>query len=358
MNRTQYIATIFAVSGTLIAAGIWFYFRESYSYKAPEWFYLLLAIPLAGIYHVWSSGRRFPKVQLTALKQFPNEGDVFNELVVQLPFLLRSAALAFTFVALARPQSQTSWQNVTTEGIDIVIALDVSTSMLAQDFKPNRLESSKEVATRFIKGRPNDRIGLVIYEGESFTQCPLTTDHQVLINLFKDIKSGLVQGGTAIGLGLANAVNRLRESEAQSKVVILMTDGENNTGAIAPLTAAEIAKSYGVRVYTIGVGTRGMALSPVAMYPDGRYKYELVDVKIDDELMEEIAKMTGGSYYRATDNDALKQIFTEIDELERSKINVTEHSRRAEKYYWFAAIASVFFLIEFLLKYLFLRTSP
>jgi Ca-activated chloride channel family protein len=358
MSRQQIIAIIFAVLGTLVASAIWLYFRESYSFKSPEWFYLLISIPLAGVYHVWSSSRRFPKVQLPALKQFPINGAQFNEIVVQLPFLLRSAALTFMFIALARPQSQTSWQNVTTEGIDIVIAMDISTSMLAQDFKPNRLESSKEVATRFIKGRPNDRIGLVVYEGESFTQCPLTTDHQVLINLFKDIKSGLVQGGTAIGLGLANAVNRLRESEAKSKVVILMTDGENNAGAIAPITAAEIAQSYGVRVYTIGVGTRGRAMSPVAMYPDGRYKYELVDVKIDDKLMEEIAKMTGGSYYRATDNDALRRIFTEIDELERSKINVTEHSRRAEKYYWFAAIASILFMAEFVLKYLFLRTSP
>ncbi len=358
MSRQQIIGIVIAMMGTLMATGLWLYFRDSYSYHSPEWFYFLLAIPISAVYHVWSSTRRFPKVQLPALNQFPVDGSLLNEIGVQLPFLLRSLALTFMIIALARPQSQSSWQNVTTEGIDIVIAMDISASMLAQDFKPNRLESSKEVATKFIKGRPNDRIGLVVYEGESFTQCPLTSDHQVLTNLFKDIKSGLVQGGTAIGLGLANAVNRLRDSEAISKVVILMTDGENNAGAIAPITAAEIALSYGIRVYTIGVGSRGRALSPVAMYPDGRYKYDMVDVKIDDELMKEIATMTGGSYYRATDGEALRQIFTEIDQLERSKINVTEHSRRAEKYYWFAAMASVLFMAEFLLKYLLLRTVP
>jgi Ca-activated chloride channel family protein len=337
---------------------VWFYFRESYSYADPKWFRALLLVPFMGAYHIWSVSRRYSKVTLPSLGQFPRSGEWLNEALLNIPFLLRSVAFAFMAMALARPQSQTSWQNITTEGIDIVIAMDVSASMLAQDFKPNRLESSKEVATRFIKGRPNDRIGLVVYEGESFTQCPLTTDHLVLINLFKDVKSGLVQGGTAIGMGLATAVNRLRESDARSRVIILMTDGENNAGSIAPLTAAEIAQSHGIRVYTIGVGTIGRALSPVAQYADGRYKYEMVDVKIDEDLMKQIAALTGGSYFRATDGNALRSIFNEIDQMERSKISVTEHSRRAEKYFFFAAVSAVCFLAEFLFKYLLLRTLP
>jgi Ca-activated chloride channel family protein len=251
-----------------------------------------------------------------------------------------------------------SWQNVTTEGIDIVIAMDISASMLAQDFQPNRLERAKEVAISFIKGRPNDRIGLVVYEGESFTQCPLTSDHRVLINLFKDVRTGVVQGGTAIGMGLATAVNRLRESEARSKVVILMTDGDNNAGAIAPITAAEIAQSFGIRVYTIGVGTIGRAKSPVAMYPDGTYKYEMADVKIDEETMKSIAAMTEAEYFRATDGNALSRIFSEIDRLEKTKISVTEHRQKSEEYYWFLVVGAVLLLAEFLFRQLFLQTLP
>jgi Ca-activated chloride channel family protein len=297
-------------------------------------------------------------VQLSALDQFPDKGQLLTEISVQLPFLLRMGALSLLIIAFARPQSQLSWQDVTTEGIDIVISMDISASMLAQDFRPNRLEKSKEVAVEFINSRPNDRIGLVVYEGESFTQCPLTSDHRVLINLFKDVRTGMVQGGTAIGMGLATGVNRLRESEAKSKVIILMTDVENNAGSVDPLTAAEIAKSYGIRVYTIGVGTMGRAKSPIARYPDGTYKYDLVEVKINDEMLTQIAEMTGGSYYRATDGEALERIFSEIDTLEKTKINVTEHRRKKEEYFWLLAIGAGLLLIEFLYKQLYLRTLP
>lgn len=358
MSKPQKRGLIFAVLAVITSAAIWWYFKDTYSYLH-EWAFLLLGfIPLLGLYHVVGISNRFPQIQLSSLSQFPLEGSAFHEILIHVPFYLRTVALTLIIVALARPQSSLSWQNVTTEGIDIVISLDISASMLAQDFKPNRLESAKETAIRFINSRPNDRMGLVVYEGESFTQCPLTTDHNVLINLFKDIRTGMVQSGTAIGMGLATAVNRLRESEAQSKVVILLTDGENNAGSIDPITAAEIAESYGIRVYTIGVGTKGRALSPTAMYPDGRYRYEMVDVRIDEELLQEMAALTGGNYFRATDGQALQDIFRDIDQMEKTKINVTEHSRRAEKFLWFALMGAAVLLLEFIVKYLFLRTLP
>ena len=261
-------------------------------------------------------------------------------------------------IALARPQSNLSWQNVSTEGIDIVVAMDISASMLAQDFQPNRLESSKQVAIDFIEARPNDRMGLVVYEGESFTQSPLTTDHRVLVNLFKDVKTGMVEGGTAIGMGLATAVNRLKESDAKSKVIILLTDGVNNAGSIAPITAAEIAKEFGIRVYTIGVGSEGRALSPVAVFPDGRYKYDYIDVKIDEATLQEIAKLTDATYFRATDEKALAKIYAQIDRLEKTKINVTEHSRKSEEYYLIALIGSILLISEFFFRKTILQTLP
>ncbi len=358
MSRQQKIALFYALISTGVALGVWLYFRNAYEYYNESLFFLLILVPLAGIFHVWRIQARHPKVKLSSLSQFPKGGQIFTEIQVHLPFLIRMVALSFLIVALCRPQSQLSWQNVTTEGIDIVIAMDISASMLAQDFQPNRLERAKEVAISFIKGRPNDRIGLVVYEGESFTQCPLTSDHRVLINLFKDVRTGVVQGGTAIGMGLATAVNRLRESEARSKVVILMTDGDNNAGAIAPITAAEIAQSFGIRVYTIGVGTIGRAKSPVAMYPDGTYKYEMADVKIDEETMKSIAAMTEAEYFRATDGNALSRIFSEIDRLEKTKISVTEHRQKSEEYYWFLVVGAVLLLAEFLFRQLFLQTLP
>lgn len=339
----------------IVALG-WLYFKGNYTFAAPRMMWLLLLIPVLAIYDVLSGGRRKPQVKLSSLTQFPNTGSWKVSAMVGLPLFLRYLGIAALILAVARPQSRLSWQNTTTEGIDIVIAMDMSASMLAKDFVPNRLEAAKDVAARFIEGRPNDRIGLVVYEGEAFTQCPLTTDHRVLLNLLGEINTGMIEGGTAIGMGLATAVNRLRESDAKSRVVILLTDGDNNAGSIAPLTAAEIAKSYGVRVYAIGVGTEGRALSPVAIYPDGRYKYDYVEVKIDEKTLKEIAAMTGGAYFRAVDRQSLAQIYSQIDKLEKTKINVTEHSQRSEEFYLFAWIGVAVLGLEFLLKYLFLRT--
>ncbi len=354
-KRTIFIA-IYTSLAIAIVFAVWYIYGPLFSFSQPTFFWLLLVIPVLAVYEVFIANNRHAKLALSAYSQIPNQSPWQALSLIYLPYLLRILAIGALIFALARPQSQLSWRNVSTEGIDIMIAMDVSVSMLAKDFDPNRLESAKRVAIDFINERPNDRMGLVVYEGESFTQCPLTTDHTVLINLFKDIRSGMVEGGTAIGMGLANAVNRLRDSDAKSKVIILLTDGDNNAGSIAPITAAEIAQAYGIRVYTIGVGTVGKALSPVAIYPDGRYKYDYVDVKIDEESMEAIAAMTGGRYFRATDGVALGRIYQEIDQLEKTKINVTEHNQKAEEYFWFAVAACALFGIEFLLRETVLNT--
>ena len=263
--------------------------------------------------------------------------------------ILRCIAVVALITALARPQTSLSWQDVTTEGIDIAIALDVSGSMLAEDFKPNRLEASKQVAMDFISERPYDRIGLVIYAGESFTQCPLTTDHAVLLNLFDDIKNGMIEDGTAIGMGLATSVSRLKDSKAISKVAILLTDGSNNRGSIPPVTAAEIAKEFGIRVYTVGVGSNGSARMPM-QDQFGRTVYQNVEVKIDEKTLKEIADITDGKYFRATNKKSLEAIYKEIDKLEKSKIEVTEYKKKSEKFVPFALLAACLLLIEFLLR--------
>lgn len=329
-----------------------------YDYANPEFFWLLLIIPIYGVWYVLKDGVMNPEIKLSTLEGFEGLKRSWLDYARHSIFVLRVLTLALVTIVLARPQSKSSWKDVNTEGIDIVITLDISGSMLAQDFSPNRLEASKNVAIDFIGKRFNDRIGLVVYEGESFTQCPLTTDHTVLNNLFKDVKTGLIEGGTAIGQGLATAVNRLRNSDAKSKVVILLTDGVNNSGNIPPLTAAEIAKEYGVRVYTIGVGTEGKALSPVALYPNGQYKFDYVDVKIDELTLQRIANKTDGKYYRATDNSKLAEIYAEIDRLEKTKINVTEHSRKTEEFSLFAFLAIGSLGLEFLIKHLLLKTIP
>lgn len=272
-------------------------------------------------------------------------------------FVFRLAAIVFLIIALARPQTKTSWQNMTTEGIDIMVVLDVSGSMLAEDFKPNRLEAAKKLAVEFISGRKNDRIGLVVFSGESFTQCPLTTDHAVLKNLFMEIKNGMIEDGTAIGMGLANAVNRLKDSEAVSKVVILMTDGMNTAGSVPPITAGEIAREFGIRVYTIGIGTKGEAPYPFKT-PFGTTQYQYQKVDIDEETMTKIANMTGGNYYRATDNKKLKEIYQEIDLLEKSKVDVIEYRKKTESFLPLALMAGLFFLLEFLLRNTLFRSIP
>jgi len=265
-----------------------------------------------------------------------------------LGIVLRSLAVAALIVALARPQTSLSWQNTTTEGIDIVIASDISGSMLAEDFTPNRLEAGKNIAIDFIKARPDDRIGLVIFSGESFTQCSLTIDHDVLINLFKDVKSGMIDDGTAIGMGLATAVNRLKDSEAKSKVIILLTDGSNNTGSIPPITAAEIAKQFNIRVYTVGIGTHGYAPYPIQT-PFG-IQYQRMPVDVDEGTLTKIADITGGKYFRATDNMTLKNIYEHIDQMEKAKIAVTQYHKKTELFLPFALIALLCLTAEFLLK--------
>jgi Ca-activated chloride channel homolog len=273
----------------------------------------------------------------------------FSSYLVHAAFGLRLIALGLLILAIARPQSSASWQDVTTEGIDIVLAIDISSSMLARDFKPNRLEAAKEVAIEFIKERPNDRIGLVIYSGESFTQCPLTTDHDKLINLFEGIKNGMITDGTAIGMGLANAVNRLKESDSKSRVVILLTDGENTAGSIPPITAAEIAATFGVKVYTIGVGTKGQAPMPTQdMF--GRIRYQMMDVNIDEETLGQIADLTNGKYFRATDNDKLKEVYSEIDRMEKTVIEEIQYEKKYEEFLPLALIALGLLFGEFLLR--------
>ena len=273
-----------------------------------------------------------------------------------LLFVARVFAIVFLVFALARPQSSSSWQTYNSEGIDIMLALDISGSMLARDFTPDRLEAAKEVATKFILERPQDRIGLVVFSGESFTQSPLTTDQAVLVNVMKDIESGMIEDGTAIGLGLANAVNRLKDSKAKSKVVILLTDGINNRGAIAPMTAAELAKTFGIRVYTIGVGSLGEAPYPVQT-PFG-VQLQRMPVEIDEDILTQIADMTGGKYFRATDNKKLEQIYKEIDQLEKSKVEVKHFSRKNEHFFYFALIGALLLILEALGRYTLLRKIP
>lgn len=320
---------------------------EGIEFANKEWFWALLILPAIAAYYVWKYNSNKAKVKLPSLA-FVSSKNSFKSTAYRGIIALRLLAVGVIIVALARPQSSSSWQDINTEGIDIVLALDISGSMLAEDLKPNRLEASKNVAVDFIAKRPTDRIGLVVYSGESFTQCPLTTDHDVLKNLFGEIKNGMIEDGTAIGMGLANSVNRLKNSEAKSKVIILLTDGYNTTGAIPPLTAADIAKTFGIRVYTIGVGTNGQAPYPVQT-PFG-IQYQNIDVKIDEATLQQIAKSTDGKYFRATDNDKLAQIYAEIDQLEKSKIEVTEYKNRTEEFFPWLIAGLALVGLEFLLK--------
>ncbi len=307
----------------------------------------LLMIP-AIIWYWVKRKQRHATLQVSNTFALPEKDSLWNRLLEHLPFALELLAFAMTVVVLARPQSVDSWQNSSTEGIDIVVALDISTSMLAEDLKPNRLEAAKSIASSFVAGRPNDNIGLVVFSAESFTQCPLTTDHAVLINLFNSIRSGMIEDGTAIGLGLANAVSRIKDSEAKSKVIILLTDGTNNRGEIDPITAAELARTFGIRVYTIGVGTQGKA--PYPFQTANGVVYQNIDVSIDEDPLKQIASMTGGVYFRATDNHKLQSIYEEIDRLEKTKMNVQQFSKRSEEFRLFGGLALLFLLVEILLR--------
>jgi Ca-activated chloride channel family protein len=308
-------------------------------------------------WYVWKMRKHQASIQVSSSLAFnPSQTNTWKVWLRHLPYVLRIAAIGVLIVVLARPQSTNNWQNSTTEGIDIMLAIDISGSMLAEDLKPNRLEAAKNVAASFINGRPNDNIGLVVFSGESFTQCPLTTDHTILLNLFKDIQSGMIEDGTAIGLGLANAVSRIKDSQAKSKVIILLTDGSNNRGEIAPVTASEIAKTFGVRVYTIGVGTKGEAPYPVRTAFG--IQYQNIPVDIDEPTLKQIAATTGGQYFRATNNASLKEIYAEIDQLEKTKINVQEFSKKQEEYRNIALLVFALLLLETLLRYTLFKKIP
>lgn len=326
------------------------------SYKNPEFFYLfLLFIPLIAWY-VWRQMKMGASLQFSSNMGFARIPKSWKYYFRHSVFVIFLSSMSFLIMALARPQSSNSWQNVTTEGIDIVIALDISSSMLAMDFRPNRLEAAKDVATQFISGRPNDKIGLVVFSGESFTQCPLTTDHATVINLFRNIETGMIEDGTAIGNGLATAVSRLKESNAISRVIILLTDGDNNRGEIAPVTAAELAKTYGIRVYTVGVGTMGTAPYPVQT-PFGVQVRDM-EVKIDEPTLQKIAETTDGKYFRATNNNKLAEIYKEIDKLEKTKMEVHEFSKKEEEYLKYAISGALLLILGLLLKITVFRNIP
>ena len=322
----------------------------------PKYLYLLLLlIPLIAWYVIRLSKTQasFKLASSNAFKELKPGLRVYMR---HLPFLLRVASIALIIIVIARPQSVNSWEETETQGIDIVLALDVSGSMLSQDFQPDRLQAAKRVASEFIIDRKNDNIGLVIFAGESFTQCPLTTDHKVLLNLLNDIEYGIIEDGTAIGLGLATSVNRLKDSESDSRVVILLTDGTNNSGQIAPLTSADLARSYGIRVYTVGVGTTGMAPTPVQT-PFGIIMQNM-PVDIDEKTLTDIAVMTGGQYFRAQDTEGLRQVYDEIDEMEKYLISVQNVTHRKEVFLPYALAALALILMELLLRRTWLRYIP
>jgi len=326
------------------------------TFARPELFYLLLGLIPMIVWYVLQQKKSKASIQISTIESLKKVPLTWKHSLRHAAFVLQLAVLSLLIACLARPQSSNSWQNQTVEGIDIMIALDMSSSMLARDFQPDRLGAAKSVAIEFVSGRMFDRIGLVVFSAESFTQCPLTTDRAVLINLFQNLQSGLLEDGTAIGLGLANAVSRLKDSEAKSKVVILLTDGENNRGEIAPITAAEIAKTFGVRVYTIGVGTIGMAPYPIQT-PFG-VQIRDIEVKIDEKTLQDIATITDGKYFRATDNKTLIAIYKEIDRLERTKIENKEFSKKNEEYRKYAIGALVLALFAMILQFVVFRHIP
>lgn len=322
---------------------------------------LLLLIPY-GIWFFLLRGKREPSMKIPSTEAYLRAPKSLRQRLMWLPFALRALSFAMIVVVLARPQSTNSWNDSEVEGIDIMLAMDVSTSMLAMDFKPNRVEAARMVATDFVSRQKNDNIGLTIFAGEAFTQCPLTTDHNALLQMFTNIScdlpaTGMIDDGTAIGMGIANAVNRLQESSVKSKVVILLTDGSNNMGEISPLTAAEMAKALGIRVYTIGVGTNGTATFPYPL-PGGGVSYTRMPVEIDTNMLKEIAKITGGKFYRATNNKELERIYEDISKLEKSKIMVTNYTKHYEAYHIFALAALIALLLELLLANTVLRKIP
>lgn len=333
IDRDTWIELLWMVLATAAVVLAFLYMHDRFELAHPRMLWALaLPVLLAALLIQRNGSRRSARIPLPTLSALVRTPFDLRAVMRPLPMALGLAGLSVLVLAMARPQSKDNWQDVKREGIDIIMAMDLSGSMLAKDLKPDRLEASKRVGVEFIDGRPNDRIGLVVYEGEAFTQCPLTTDHRVLKDLLSTSRSGLLEPGTAIGMGLATAVNRLRESEAKSKVIILLTDGVNNQGSIEPADAAQLAEGQGVRVYTVGVGTRGKALMPVARYPNGQFRYDYVDVDLDEATLTQVADLTGGRYFRATDEHKLREIYQEIDRLEKTRMQVTEYSQRHDEY--------------------------
>ena len=323
----------------------------------PEFFWLLLLLPLMLLWYWFWNKKSQANVTFSTTIAFKKTKSWSNALY-HLLFVLRMIAIALIVIALARPQTHSeNAKTKITDGIDIVMAIDVSASMLSQDLKPNRFEALKKVASQFVKDRPNDRIGLVIYAGESYTKTPVTTDKSIILNALSEITYGQIEDGTAIGMGLATAVNRLKESKAKSRVIILLTDGVNNTGFIDPQTAAELAAEYGIKVYTVGIGTNGMALSPYALNADGSIIYRMQQVDIDEPLMKKIAQVTKGRYFRATNNQKLQQIYDEINQMETTKIEEFKYTEVDEKFRWWVLVAGFLLLLEFVLKHTLLRND-
>lgn len=326
------------------------------TFAYPYFLYLLLLLPLILLWYWRHNKKRSPAITYSNLELFNGLKKTLRERLRHLPFFLRLFGLSFLIVALARPQSFSSGENVYTEGIDVAMLLDISGSMLAEDFKPNRLEAAKNVIDEFVSGRTTDKIGLVVFASESFTQCPLTIDYPVLRGLLKEIKSGIIEDGTAIGTAIANGVNRLKDSKAKSKVIILLTDGVNNSGEIDPITSAQIAKKFGIRIYTVGVGTIGEAPYPFQT-PFGK-RYQMVPVEIDEKILNEVAEITDGKYFRATDNKKLEEIYNIIDTMEKTRVEITSYRKAKELFYGWLIAGFFIVLLELILSRTYLRKLP
>jgi Ca-activated chloride channel family protein len=329
---------------------------EQVTFLHPYWFLLLLWIPLDILWHRWRGRNKDVRLELPSLEGLRHTSSWRTRLYPAI-FVLRYAAFAALIIAMARPQKTLREEVVNAEGIDIFMVMDLSSSMLSRDFNPDRLSVSKRVASEFVSNRPYDRVGLAVFAGEAFTQCPLTTDHRVVKDFLQSLQCGVLEDGTAIGMGLAAGVNRLKDSDANSKVIILLTDGVNNAGYIKPLTAAEVAKEFGVKVYTIGVGTIGDALAPMSRR-NGKYIFGVARVEIDEELLRQISQMTGGKYYRATSEESLERIYQEIDQLEKTKIEVTAFKRYSEEYHIWLRWGLALMLLGVTLQWSLFRTMP
>ncbi len=328
----------------------------NFEFANPEFLYALVVLPVMILFYVFRYRRQNPDIQVSDISSFKNTPVPFKLVLKHIFFGLKMIGVGLLIIAMARPQSVDSWSETKTEGIDISICLDISTSMKAMDFNPNRLEASKDVASEFINGRPEDRFAVVAFAGESFTVCPLTSDRAVAVKQLNGLEFGMIEDGTAIGMGLATSVNRLKDSEAVSKVIILLTDGVNNQGTIGPATAADIAMEYGIRVYTIGVGTQGMAQYPVQTQFGTRMAQ--VQVEIDEEVLREIADKTGGKYFRATDNKKLSSIYDEIDQLEKTILDTQDYSNREEEYFPFLLAGLLLVFFDLLMSLTIVKTLP